>query len=336
MRQRVKIMRKFLVCMVTLLAMSMASVYADNQSAMLQQGDSITLFYGKNALTDAYTAAADSGAVITLSKGVFGNLTIEKPISIIGYYGFSSSQQKGSVISQLTVKANNVSIDGLYIKELGLDAIHNCRVTHSWVNDFLDNPQWNTYTVFDQCVIGNCRFALQRSTDMVIKNSTIYTNCFANGKNSNMAYILNCVIYVPDRANEVDSYYYCIEPLPYAIYKNNVIHFDGHTGSTTLSQNDYSRFFNNTWTVVKGHISLGETCIVEENIVGAASDILPEATYPAYPTNPGVGSDGTPRGPLGGSGFTDHPSIPRITSREIGVNPDAEGKLNVKITVSAE
>lgn len=330
MRQRVKIMRKFLVCMATLWTMSMTSVYADNQSAMLQQGDSITLFYGKNALTDAYTAAADSGAVITLSKGVFGNLTIEKPISIIGYYGFSSSQQKGSVISQLTVKANNVSIDGLYIKELGLDAIHNCRVTHSWVNDFLDNPQWNTYTVFDQCVIGHCRFALQRSTDMVIKNSTINTYYQSWGNNVNMAYILNCVINLGSLDNNPTN------PLPYATYKNNVIRFEGYVWERTVTQNDYSKFYNNTWAVDNGKVSLGETCIVEENIVGAASDILPEMTYPAYPTNPGVGSDGTPRGPFGGSGFTDHPSIPRITSREIGVNPDAEGKLNVKITVSAE
>lgn len=332
MRQRIKIMRKFLVCMVTLLAMSMASVYADNQSAMLQQGDSITLFYGKNALTDAYTAAADSGAVITLSKGHFGNLTIEKPISIVGYV------KDGSVLNELTVKANNVSIDGIYISGLGLDSIYNCRVTHSWVNDFLDNPQWNTYTIFDQCVIMQCRFALQRSTDMVIKNSTIYTSCRAWGKNTNMAYILNCVIYVPNSNYEIDrgSSEICTEPLPYAIYKNNVIRFDGFYGHTTLAQNDYSKFFNNTWAVANGNISLGEACVVENNVIGNASEILPEVKYPAYPTNPGLGTDGTPRGPLGGSGFTDHPSQPRVISRNIDTNSDVEGKINVKITVSAE
>ena len=333
-------MRKFLVCMVTLLAMSTASVYADNQSAMLQQGDSVTLFYGKNALTDAYTAAADSGALITLSKGHFGDLTIEKSISIVGYYGFSSSIKNGSMLNQLTVKANNVSIDGIHITGLGLDSIYNCRVTHSWIHDFLDNPKWNTYTIFDQCVITQCRFALQRSTDMVIKNSTIYTSCRDWGKNTNIAYILNCVIYVPNRDGSINgsggSYSSCTEPLPYAIYKNNVICFEGIYTYTRLVQNDYSKFYNNTWAVRSGEISLGETCVVEENVVGNGSEILPENVNPAYPINPGLGTDGTPRGPLGGSGFTDHPSQPRVISRNIDINTDAEGKLNVKITVSAE
>ena len=58
--------------------------------------------------------------------------------------------------------------------------------------------------------------------------------------------------------------------------------------------------------------------------------------YPAVLTNPGYGQDGTLRGPQGGTGFSSYPSIPRITSKTIDSNTDADGNLNVKITVKAQ
>ena len=339
-----KIMKKFFACMVALMAMSIASVYADGQSAMLQQQDgTISLFYGKNALKEAYAAAADSGAVITLSRGTFGNLVVEKQLTIVGYHGFSDTGAESTLINSIVVKADDVMIDGVYfVNYVGLDSIRNCRLIHSWINKFQDNPQWNTYTIVDQCVVKDFTYALQRSTDLVVRNSTVYFDCYNTGlkKNPNMAYIVNCVIYMPGYTGYWDDSV-CREVLPYATFKNNIFYFSDGVDSraTALIQDDYSKFFNNTWAIVQysyDYISLGPTCVVEGHEVVDASDILPEATYPAYPVNPTLGSDGTPRGPLGGSGFTDKPSIPRITSREIDTNPDADGKVNVKITVSAE
>lgn len=336
-----KIMKKFFACMVALMAMSIASVYADGQSAMLQQQDgTISLFYGKNALQDAYAAAADSGAVITLSRGAFGNLVVEKQLTIVGYHGFSDTGAESTLINSIVVKADDVMIDGVYFVDyVGLDSIRNCRLIHSWINKFQDNRQWNTYTIVDQCVVKDFTYALQRSTDLAVKNSTVYFDCYNTDlkKNPNMAYIVNCVIYMPPYTDYYDK---CIEVLPYAIFKDNIFYFSDANSylRTALIQDDYSKFFNNTWAIEYSYdyISLGPTCVVEGNEVVAASDVLPEATYPAYPVNPTLGSDGTPRGPLGGTGFTDHPSIPRITSRKIDTNPDADGKVNVKITVSAE
>ena len=37
--------------------------------ATLQHGDEVSVYYGKTALEEAYTAAADSGDVVTLSAG---------------------------------------------------------------------------------------------------------------------------------------------------------------------------------------------------------------------------------------------------------------------------
>ena len=39
--------------------------------ATLQHGDEVSMYYGKTALEEAYTAAADSGDVVTLSAGRF-------------------------------------------------------------------------------------------------------------------------------------------------------------------------------------------------------------------------------------------------------------------------
>ena len=49
----------------------------------------------------------------------------------------------------------------------------------------------------------------------------------------------------------------------------------------------------------------------------------------------GIGSDNTTRGPFGGTGYSEWPAIPLITSKTIDASTNAEGKLNVKIAVKA-
>ena len=72
------------------------------------------------------------------------------------------------------------------------------------------------------------------------------------------------------------------------------------------------------------------------NTKKARSSVVSGTQYPAVLTNPGYGQDGTLRGLQGGTGFSSYPSIPRVTSKTIDSNTDADGKLNVKITVKAQ
>ena len=63
--------------------------------ATLQHGDEVSVYYGKTALEEAYTAAADSGDVVTLSAGRFTfSGYMQKSLTIVGN-GFLSDMENG-------------------------------------------------------------------------------------------------------------------------------------------------------------------------------------------------------------------------------------------------
>lgn len=79
-----KVMKKFFLCLVTLLTVSVASVFAQSSLvAVLNHNDTISMFYGITALSQAYNKSVD-GDVITLSSGNFNATTLYKNISICG------------------------------------------------------------------------------------------------------------------------------------------------------------------------------------------------------------------------------------------------------------
>ena len=320
--------------MVTLLAMSMASVYADDgrytRTAMLEQGDSIQLFYGQDAFQQAYTAAADSGAVITLSKGEFlsGNFHLGKSIKIIGHYGFSSDPTEATVFAYpVGVGANNITLDGIYFKNgLQVYEVKDFTAVHAWIEKFYGSYPYHSNTTIDQCVVKNFNEFIINGENLKITNSTLSQTGDYNSKerNTNAAYIKNCLLYCHD------SRYLC-----YAMYENNIFVATYYDNNCTYYLHYPSIYLHNHFFKCSS-LDWGENNRHEGNVAYDHRNVLPIQTYPAYPINAPLGSDGTPVGPLGGSGFTDHPNIPRVKSQSIGLKPDAEGKINVKITVSAE
>ncbi len=317
--------------MVALLAMSTASVYAGDgrytRSAMLEQGDSIQLFYGLDAFHQAYNAAADSGAVITLSKGDFisDNFHLGKSIKIIGYYGFSSDPTQATVFAKpVGVGANNITLDGIYFKGgLQVYNVENFTAVHSWIEKFFGKPSHSNTTI-DQCIVRYFNEFVVNGENLRITNSTLSeTGDYDDrDRNTNAAYIKNCVLYVSDER------YLC-----YAMYENNIF-----IGWAEYYLQYPSIYIHNHFYCAQGSNNLywGENNRHEGNVAYTHRDVLPTNTYPAYPINAPLGSDGTSVGPLGGSGFTDRPSIPRVTSQSIGFKPDSIGNINVKISVSAE
>ena len=90
------------------------------------------------------------------------------------------------------------------------------------------------------------------------------------------------------------------------------------------------------YTFDGSNVYFNSGCQNAGNTKKARSSVVSGTQYPAVLTNPGYGQDGTLRGPQGGTGFSSYPSIPRVTSKTIDSNTDADGKLNVKITVKAQ
>ncbi|MCH5178152.1 MAG: hypothetical protein J1F13_00600 [Prevotellaceae bacterium] len=112
-------MKKIFSILIALcLALAIHAQSTDKQVATLQYGDQTRVFYGIDALKQAYDAAPDTLGVITLSSGGFrGPNNIEKSITIYGT-GFEDDTITGipktSVIETYNIYASGVHIEGIY------------------------------------------------------------------------------------------------------------------------------------------------------------------------------------------------------------------------------
>lgn len=173
---------------------------------------------------------------------------------------------------------------------------------------------------------------------------------------TNIAYISNCVVWNFVSYTFSTSSMKIIEDAtfkkPYAIYKNNYLGIDdaGNSGQT-ITLYSPSEYYNNLFcqSYMKQDyqdsapysyleyisINFSSGCANNGNIKGDQK-FEKFLGFPAHPVDAPLGSDGTVVGPYGGTGFSEYPAIPRIISKSIDSNSNAEGKINVKITVKAE
>ena len=337
------------------IALSSMKMMAEGLTATLQQGETMTAFYGVNAFVDAYNAAED-GAVITLSEGQFNYVSsIEKSITLVGNMAFDVEGYEKTYISGTTVNADNVTFEGIYFtSNVALGNINNCHIKRCRIGNELTyvSSTIHTNTLIDQCVI-NIESAMSTSRNYCLKNSTIhYFN--NNSSSEHIAYITNCYIcyyclLTYRSSNWGGNYNYYSNP--YAVYKNNILGIDcQNNGSWTMNLYSPSEFYNNyfyrtttiegfesyiiSYTFNSGCINQGNQNSGDKSVYISSSDNF-NGKYKIDSFGM-LGDDGTPVGITGGSGFSPYPSIPRITSKEIDSKTDSNGKLNVKITVSTE
>lgn len=343
-------MKKTLLLLVAI-ALTSAKMMAEGLTATLQQGETMTAFYGVNAFVDAYNAAED-GAVITLSEGRFNDVSsIEKSITVIGNMAFGVEGYEKTYLANdrnVTINADNVTLEGIYWSDsysLNLGNISNCHIRRCKIGYRLSNVinTVHTNTLIDQCVI-YCEDAMPTSRNYCLKNSTI--GYFASSSSSeHIAYITNCYICYFATYSNSSSYQ------PYAIYKNCVLGMDNYNSSTSRGINLFSpsEFYNNYFYRITSYSSnytnypykeyFYNGCLNNGNTNSGGKSAYVSNHYTGnYIINSfnKTGDDGTPIGITGGSGFSPYPSIPRITSKQIDSKTDSEGKLNVKITVSTE
>lgn len=341
-------MKKIILLLVAI-ALTSAKMMAEGLTATLQQGETMTAFYGVNAFVDAYNAAED-GAVITLSEGRFNDVSsIEKSITVIGNMAFDVEGYEKTYLANdrsVTINADNVTLEGIYWSSsysLILGNISNCHIRRCRIGNRLSyvSNTVHTNTLIDQCVI-NCEAAMPTSRNYCLKNSTI--GYFASSSSSeHIAYITNCYICV-------FAVYYnsnCVQP--YAIYKNCVLGMNmNYNTNSSRSLYSPSEFYNNYFYRITSY-SYYTNCTYKESFSNGClnNGNTNSGDKSVYVSNPYTGNyiinsfnqtgdDGTPVGITGGSGFSPYPSIPRVTSKQIDSRTDSQGKLNVKITVSTE
>ena len=225
-------MKKLLVSLCALLAVC-ASANAQGMTATLQQGDRMTPFYGPDAFVQAYNAAPQKGAVITLSSGEFNTVdSIMKEVTIIGNgyrdnktvlkgRNFDSYIIHGTALSiSLVIRANNVTLEGLemhcvMIRNTNHLTIKHCSIYNLWgeTNNSQSTqilPAQHKNTIVDQCIIG-VEFA-NSGENYCIKNSIVTIFMARNNGDAVNTLISNCIIGCTNSESAT--------LLPHAVYKN--------------------------------------------------------------------------------------------------------------------
>ena len=137
-------MKKLLVFLWALFTVS-ASVNAQGLTATLQQGGTMTPFYGPDAFVQAYNAA-QKGAIITLSAGVFNTVdSIMKEVTIIGN-GYRENktvikernfEAYGKKSISLIIRADNVKLEGLDMKCVEIRSSNHLTIRHCYIYNLI-------------------------------------------------------------------------------------------------------------------------------------------------------------------------------------------------------
>lgn len=310
--------------------------------ATLQHGETMTAYYGSDAFKSAM-AAAENGDLITLSGGVFNGTTIDKAVTIQGagsVQDIANNRYRTSIPNGCTIDlpedATGLTIEGIWCNASnsgGLtiaSAVTQMTIKRCWISTIQFKGQTTNCAVL-QCRIGYL-YPDAQSQNMLIENSAMdllmgnstgasmmvrncvicdgggNTNRYGTGGRNITASFVNCVIYNPTYSTDCSAY--------------NNVYQNGTYGSgfkTNNAQNNTKVSDLNALFVGNSYSAGGNLRLTDE----AAAQYL--------------GDDGTQVGVYGGArGFTDVPSNPQVTSKEIAPQSDANGKLAVKITVEAQ
>ena len=341
-------MKRTILFLFAVIAMVMGAK-AQQQTATLQRGNSTTYYYGADAFKEAYNAAND-GSVITLSAGYFNTVdSVMKQITIRGkgYTGektvIGNTKKVFGYPISLHVCTNNIALDGLYIEKgviLRNYSISNLYIRRCFLESFDCQPSaYHQNTIIENCKVG---FVLStQCANFCIKNS--YVDWFSNTSNilcfnsiigvyrDNLSY-RNCIINVRNNNGQVtfesdqefiNNVFFC------GVYTMDVSNLE-IGWAATASIEESTRYSTPTLPDIETSNFKGNSVALFDDIFNYTNEENP--LYAPIITTI-TGDDGTVVGPYGGTGFSENPTIPRITESKIDTYTDGEGKLNVKVKV---
>lgn len=323
-------------------------LYADGPTATLQHSGELSVYFGQDAFQKAYSDA-EAGDTITLSPGTFTYLSsdLEKSLTITGTYGMHPDSVNRTYISQISVKADDVKIEGICIQYLYFRTISNCIVKRCRLNYIATNNtnEKHTNTLIDQCAIFGYDNAIQTGINYAIKNSTIMRFAAVNST-TQLANITNCWVW------NFYEYANSNTKQPYAVYKNNVLGLNTSTANFSSNSSAYlyapSEYYNNCFYLIangkktyrylpyfNGCLNTGNVSFPEEG-TAVFSNLSDNAYFPWRDDLDLKGADNTPIGITGGTGFNEYPAIPRVIKATIDAQNDGDGYLNANIKVKSE
>ena len=304
------------------LFLGLSAAQAQQQFATLQHGDSISVYYGADALVSAH-AAAEASDIITLSSGTFNGINITKAITIRGAgmaYDTATSTAPTIISGDWQVHSSNVCLEGLYINHLRPMDISNVTI----VKCLLKDVNSNGYGSLNNSTLINCKISGHGITSSNLincvhinsdgntnYNNNNYTNCIIglgfSGASTFSA--TNSILYSCYTGGYVLNCYYCVG-----------VRSTGSTGFFNTSSMPY-QCINKTFNEV---FNTFQDCNINTNNLVNESFALTDSIASSF-----LGTDGTQVGIYGGQ----FPFNPRVVNYKATVanQSRADGKLEVTV-----
>ncbi len=329
------------LCIVVLMT---TAAFAQQQLATLLHNDSITVFYGVNALRSAH-AAAVNGDAITLSEGTFNSVNITKAVTIRG----------AGMFVDTTARTMPTILQGEFHIDVPQDSTY-------WLTlEGLYHYQYILYKTAYNPLFMKCKFKkFQADINTTGMSNARFINCIIeewhNCTNNSVwratgTQFINCAILSttdesPDRLVNCVAYVYPYNATSKTII-NSVVYYNGGTTGNG-SNNSYSSFNsigihikgNNYYdlSVVSGNNLWNYTTFnqVFKTFNGTYSDGINFELKDDIAASR-LGTDGTQVGIYGGQCPFD-PSVrnPLIGHATVGRTTTSDGKLEVEVQVFSE
>lgn len=333
-------MKKFFLCLVTLLTVSVASVFAQSSLvATLSHEGEITVFYGSLALQYAHKAAVD-GDIITLSAGVFDAVNLDKRITLRGA-GMGVDVDDASIsLKSATVLLGDFYIraDGSTDNRLVVEGIVNeGKVTLEGLNEvelikcsfydvcFRANYGGLAGLTFTNCYISNSFTSLYNI--YLTANNSVFRNANFNGASCSFS-LNNCTLELKNPSSDLNN----------AKLDNCVIVNVNNTDYNNFTKQTY--IYNSLWVgnvPENGNPFTAITLDHNNSVCPIGVNVFEEGTFFKLTDEAKgfLGSDSTEVGIYGGNlPFSPITGNPRIVKCNVASKSSADGKLSVDIEVS--
>ena len=307
----------------------------DQVSAILQHGDTETIFIGNTGLEKAYSAAVD-GDVIILSQGVFEPINnISKVLTIYGA-GFEDNAETNTATTTIngTFKlgdGSDTEFDGIHIEGvkingyLGLNSqLKNVTIQRCCITNNVELNHNTENVTFRQCymlgdILGQYKHA----------NGLLISNCYVSNNIHNFS--VNSFVHI-DHSYMGNMYSRVYREYAQFLWTNSIINKlsgDMPSGYAAIVKNCIF-FADNYYNDVNLENCYRLSSIADIFADGENADYSPTRTFELKDPTTYVGTDGTPIGLSGGAGWNKVPSNPYVSK----VNTTLSGtQLNVTYEV---
>ena len=312
----------------------MKNTFAQGQVAILQHNDTLSAFYGPDALSLAHEAASD-GDTITLSSGNFEGCTLSKAVTIHGagcVEDTASHRPPTRIVTYLYLSKTDgtmpLTFEGIWFNSTiyyGVSSGPLCRNVRFIKCNIDAISKWTHYTYnfyFENCIIKNFSF---NGEGLLVQNSVVRFTHYNQSNQYNMNFIFNSVVCFNNSVamNNTRGFNSILATADGNTASNSTFYncIDIQTGNSNLFEGQ----LNQTNMQVSGYEDVFET-------FAGTVDYQEEYQLKSEIATTFLGNDGTEVGIHGGMlPYNSRPPYMIIRNTEVAGRTTEDDKLNVQI-----